>query len=356
MSIDNINSTNVTILLTISCILSLLSITIGIIYFVQVYGFQTFKYFRYNTTAVVICNTLCALLVSAYFLWLIVDSIPPNTAYFMHPSHHLRVVITVLWYIAKCFIFFIYNGRLYYSFKNVKFRTPRKLFISLNVFLISITPICLLLGFIGIFVWENGALQWIGFNLYRITYISLLLWLSYLFTKRIFILLSRNTTQVWLTYSKISTEPDREESITNNESNVDLESLTEISEYLGVIIKGNLLLTFIILSKILVMSVWFTHNLIYYQHLSMSISLLVMSFDSFMDILCVVLLFKEAQMYYSILCGCTVYDKENNTKFQFKGFHHCCEMCCVYCGQKCRKSRREREITDHEVKNKHNLL
>ncbi len=295
----------------------------------------------HNTIAVITFNTLCSLTVFSYYLWLTIDPIPPNTSYFMHTSHHLRIVITVLWYIAKCFIFFIYNGRLYFSFKKVKYRTPRNLFVSLNVFLITITPICLLLGFIGIFVWENGALQWIGFNLYRIIYISLLLWLSYLFTKRIFRVLYTNET--WIKYLRISSANTNE----LNECKIDLDTFSEMSDYLDVIIKSNLLLTFIILSKVLVMIVWFTHNLIFYEHLSMSIALLVMSFDSFMDILCVVLLFKGAEQYYSILCGCTSYDKIDNEEFQFKGLHFCCQVCCVQCGHSnCCRFRDE--TADHE--------
>eukprot|EP00484_Ammonia_sp_Unknown_P016089 CAMPEP_0197055738 /NCGR_PEP_ID=MMETSP1384-20130603/72316_1 /TAXON_ID=29189 /ORGANISM="Ammonia sp." /LENGTH=378 /DNA_ID=CAMNT_0042489411 /DNA_START=39 /DNA_END=1175 /DNA_ORIENTATION=+ len=330
-------------------------------------------YFKYNTMFNILFNALCSLFVMAYFMWIVIDPLPGDMLYFFHDSHQLRIVITVLWYASKIFPFLIFNGRLKFAFKRGFYATSKTLFWALNVIVLLLTPASLTVGYLGVFVYPNPYLQWIGFNLYRIIYICLLLLLSCLFNKRIFLIVS--TRASWGDFKNVrdatnttaagnrdrantqSEAPEHSETCksetSQNQKAKDVEDsqqqkvqiqqqqITEIMEYLNVVVKSSLLLTFMIVSKVLVMAVWFLHNAHGFAHITLTVGFVVMAFDSLVDQVCVVLLYRAFEPYYAVFCGCTNPAGLNNIN-ETHGVHALYAQCCTFCAA-CYSKRRNSE-------------
>eukprot|EP01083_Nonionella_stella_P232391 819869_1 len=92
------------------------------------------KYFQFNALLSNLFNSVSCICVSIYFLWLTL--IPFNDFFLAHESIRLRIATTASWYTSKIFLFLIFNGRLFYAFRNSKYRSNHLLFKSLNIFII----------------------------------------------------------------------------------------------------------------------------------------------------------------------------------------------------------------------------
>ena len=445
MPFPNVTETEAIILLSASLIIFTLCIIIAIVYLYEYLcgdhkdDMQKLKaYFKWSTITTIILSTCCAGFVTAYYIWIIIDPLAVDLLYFFHESHTLRIVITVFWYASKMFPFLIYNGRLRYAFKTGRYGTSKILFTTLNIIILILTPVSLFLGYAGVFIWPNPYLEWIGFNVYRITYIILLLVLSWLFNKRMYVIIIKQTKLSDIELEDIGTNkrkphklishtadddedqssrdnidnkqqnnhreksrvssktadndndlsaqtrpnlmdspsPNRNSSPNSTEtveleveaspnpntksnsnkksdadmntnddedqaivtqstttqlSNMDKDEISEIMEYLNVVVKSSLLLTYMIISKIGVMLIWFLHNYNYNSnHLTLCVGFLLMGFDSFVDQLCVVLLYKYSSKYYNILCGCATTETMNENAIEGgKGINRCFTRCCT---------------------------
>ena len=99
----------------------------------------------------------------------------------------------------------------------------------------------------------------------------------------------------------------------------------DILEYLNVVVKSSLLLTFIIISKIGLMMTWILHKHQFgANHVSLTVGFVILAFDCLVDELCVVLLYKYSGSYYGILCECKCHHNYP------KGLHKCYTRCCTF--------------------------
>eukprot|EP01084_Bolivina_argentea_P064590 117777_1 len=348
------------ILLSMSGIFTFLSILMTIIYLFSGFKEQISKrnvvatYFLFNSLSTKIFNLLISLSVLSYFICLILDI----------KLKHLSInIITSLWYICNCFPFFIYNGRLFYSFKRVKYRISQKLFISLNSLVVIVTPICVLFEIIPCMISTKHAKLWdlvqfILFNFYGIIYILLLLWLSYLFKLRIFDFIASkarlaeistfnlrkyrrlirvNTYDSLENFDRLGLD-DIPSTSSRSENGSILDELNEISIYLNMVIKSSVLLLFVICCKISVIICILLHTLKFKCETSNSICILLLSVDCFIQTLCVFLVFSFSERYYICICGLTCADHNNandsnmSINDEYEGCHRLCYGFCVKCG------------------------
>eukprot|EP01083_Nonionella_stella_P060863 158711_1 len=314
-------------------------------------------YFTYNTILTVVFNVSCPACVMIYFIWLLIDPLQPDEMYWMHQTNVLRIILTVIFTTGKMFPFFIYNGRLRYAFKSGKYRTSKTLFRVLNALVILLTPLSLTLGYLGIFVYPNATLEWLGFNGYRIVYIILLLLLSWLFTKRMVIIWIEQTrlARTCISKTSVSLNASNQKLVSHTEEHdegsdrmdnghnttLDEEERVQLMEHLNVVTKSSLLLSFMIVSKVVLMSAWFTHTYVFeHSHRSLCIGFVWMSFDCVVDEICILLLFKYSQRFYALLCACSKERDLTDGTLHKKckcGAHSCYSTCCAgfaYCYSK----------------------
>eukprot|EP01083_Nonionella_stella_P060864 158714_1 len=348
---------------SISIILFVFALIPGFAYFIAYsFGGEIRKlqaYFTYNTILTIVFNILCATFVMIYFIWLWIDPLQSDEMYWTHEANVLRIILTVLFTIGKMFPFFIYNGRLRYVFQIGKYGTSKSLFRVLNAIVILLTPLSLTLGYCGVFVYPNDTLEWLGFNGYRIVYIMLLLLLSWLFNKRIIIMLIEQARLAHTCISKIRLTPKQSSSLrgrqklishTEEESQdsdgeekelavtsptlaLDEQERVQFMEFLNIVTKSSVLLSFMIVSKIVVMTAWFTHNYVFgHAHQSLCIGFLCMSLDCVVDEICILLLYKHSERFYALLCACSKEGDLTDGTLHKKckcGAHSCFSRCCA---------------------------
>ena len=147
-----------------------------------------FTYFKLTMTICCMLNLIATLASSTYIIWVTNTEIP--VFYALHDSHYMRTITTLSWHLSKVFIFYIFNGRLYYSFANSLYSYPKSLFIGLDIFvpllLIISLSISLPYAYLPDLTPDQRQKQGIGYNVFRITFIILTLWLLLLFNKRLF--------------------------------------------------------------------------------------------------------------------------------------------------------------------------
>ena len=104
------------------------------------------------------------------------------------------------------------------------------------------------------------------------------------------------------------------------------DSIVSNREFLRIVTRSTLLLTWIIPFMLSISITWTLHRFVFdTTHFSMCIALLVMEIDAFIDIICVLLLFKYADAYYNGLCKCTF----TNISCTKCGCHYFCNQCCL---------------------------
>ena len=106
-------------------------------------------------------------------------------------------------------------------------------------------------------------------------------------------------------------------------------STQAVYKYVDLIVRSCLLLCWILATIIFESVAWVLTEFVFNDtYMSLNISMLILSFDCVIDILCVLLLFKFNDQYYNILCKC---DTNNNNKYKC-GCHYIFQsiiMCCV---------------------------
>ena len=131
-------------------------------------------YFRVTSQTALIGNTLCAISISIYCLWVTID--PPvdegdnNNEWFIA----VRATPTVFWWASKVSIVYLYNGRLYFTFLRSHFKSKRWIFIFVNVTITICAPLSLICGFIGVHL-GNPIMITTSFQGFRTLYFLLTL-------------------------------------------------------------------------------------------------------------------------------------------------------------------------------------
>eukprot|EP01084_Bolivina_argentea_P193917 332670_1 len=324
------------------------------------------RYFQINAMLANLFNCVSCICVSTYLMWLSCYPLTDSDFFLTHESIRLRVATTASWYIGKIFLFLIFNGRLFYAFRNSKYRSNHLLFKSLNIFIILHAIFSLIIGYVGVMILHNEIIANIGFNTFHVNLAILLFYLSIQFNRRMF---SLATIKVKIELSRSHGDPEEiiefssitktEQSITcdtqlyvsnendngyNNEDYVDnngynnqinrlkstshensanesgnkrenkgfkrrifrQNSVVSNREFLRIVTRSSLLLTIIIPFMISISITWTLHRFVFNTtHITMCIALLVMCIDSFVDVICVLLLFKYSDAGYNAFCKCT---------------------------------------------------
>lgn len=105
-------------------------------------------------------------------------------------------------------------------------------------------------------------------------------------------------------------------------------------EFLQIVTRSSILLTIIIPFMLSISMIWSLHRfLLNTSHYSMCWALLVMEIDSFIGIICVLLLFKYSDKAYNMFCKCSC-GKFECLRF---GADFCCNQCCVFLAKRARK-------------------
>ncbi len=82
-------------------------------------------------------------------------------------------------------------------------------------------------------------------------------------------------------------------------------SVVSNREFLGIVTRSSLLLTIFIPFMISISLTWSLHRFVFNTtHITMCIALLVMCIDAFVDVICVLLLFKYSDAAYNAFCKC----------------------------------------------------
>ena len=393
-------------------------------------------YFNINSLLLTIFCLLCNLSVSIYFMWIIIDPIGSNEFYFFHSSNQMRIYITVSSYLSKISIFLIYHGRIYYVFQRsiYKYKITSNNFILINALVAVLSIVSLIIGYAGIFLYYNDAMQWIGFNGFRLSYIVCLCILAIMFNKRLLRLLASSAQKN--SYKSVENhldsiinrgknDNDNSNKSTNNENsivhnnnlgsrsvthttdatnqvidnekdkivvttattvivklevgggdtNVDKRTCDEIqivgdqdgtdkiqrknkqtdqktrkkkieiderSVFLDIVTRGSVLLTFTIITMMIICLMWLLQIYIWNNsHLGMCIALLSMSLDATVNNISVLWLFKSSDYYYFLFCKCqkirigsenhdeNMHNSNNNNKKQSMGCHYCYKSLCL---------------------------
>eukprot|EP01084_Bolivina_argentea_P179453 310094_1 len=212
-----------------------------------------------------------------YCIWIIFDD-THNLEWFIA----LRATITVCWFAAKVALMWLFNGRLFYVFINSPLQLPRSSFIALNSFITIVTPLCIILGYVG--VW-NG-LSWmivLGFQGFRVIYVLTATLLLCMFSNRL------------LHLQKLV--------IQNAEKKINAETNVQQQNLLDVTTKNGVLTLFMVLSALFVAASWLVHDYAFPQsYLTLLIPFLMFAIDSVLSSFCVFLLFGFSEHLYAKVC------------------------------------------------------
>eukprot|EP01083_Nonionella_stella_P117115 348608_1 len=402
----NIDANDTLPLLVISLAMTIAVITLSLwggiqsFYYTQSNPQSNTQYFQFNAVFSNLFNSISCFCVSIYLVWLTVYPLEDTDFFLTHGSIRMRIATTVCWYLGKIFLFLIFNGRLYYAFRNSKYRSNYVLFKSLNVFVIIHAIISLIVGYLGVLTLRNEIVANIGFNTFHIDLTILLFYLSFQFNRRMFHL---STTRVKIEMSRSHGDPNEHSeysSFTGAQTRTDVPenghhiapieeedegayeeeedevqlttknaytavksqsnkprrdvverenhrdesgnksyrrrvfregSIVNNREFLRIVTRSSLLLTIIIPFMISISLTWTIHRFaLNTTHYSMCWALLVMALDCFVNVICVLLLFKYADPMYNALCKCVYI----NCECTVCSMDYCCTRCCVILARK----------------------
>eukprot|EP01083_Nonionella_stella_P006390 18539_1 len=282
----------------LSSLLSVASVLIAIVVIYRINQVKEHKtkaaaeqYVARTSQVAVVCNILCCLSVLMYCIWIVFDD-QHDLQWFIA----LRSATTVCWFVAKISLIWLHNGRLYYAFIHSAFQVSEALFISINVIIAVAAPLCLVLGYVG--VW-NGLFWMIslGFEGFRFIYLVLTCFILIMFNNRLFAL--------------------QKMVVHNEESEVKTKPNTDRQNLLNVATKNSVLVLFISISACLVVVSWqiFDYVMPNQDHLDLLMPFLMFSADSVVDSVAIYLLLNFASGFYDKMCG---------------KCDHCCKNLCIH--------------------------
>eukprot|EP01084_Bolivina_argentea_P137954 242954_1 len=239
------------------------------------------KFFYYST---IFCNLFnCISCVSTTIDFIITIKEP-----------YTHIVATILWYIAKIILFWIVSTRFVGAFRHTRYMVNRKLIMSFNV-IISLIP------FINLFTIKWNVITGYVFIVFCILYIILSCWIQIQFNKRFReIIISHN--QVYTQLPAIDHDDDGCvhvvcELLRNIEHSTDkeIDENAMTREYFEIMTRFSTLHTWIILSMVAFVCI----RMLFERDFAM----LIMSLDSLINIVCLLLMFRYCKFYYHKICA-----------------------------------------------------
>jgi len=287
----------------------------------------TIEYFMWTSCISSICDVLCCFSVSLYCVWIIFEP-HQNLAWFIT----LRALPTVFWFVAKATLIWLYNGRLYYTFGQGKYRSSRNLFLIINVWIMVAIPLHLACGYIGA-VTETAWMVSLGFEGFRVLYLTLTCYLLSMFSRKMLLLRARygkvnpdsppsglgagpvagcadnsavrshqehENTHTPSTINMVRKPTEQAEQRRKQPTETDDEP---VSAFLVTTTKNAVLTLFISISAALTALLWIIWDFVLpSNYLTLLIPLMMFSLDSLINLCCIFLLRSAGKKMYSQLC------------------------------------------------------
>eukprot|EP01084_Bolivina_argentea_P319296 553811_1 len=274
-------------------------------------------YFIVSAIITTMCNMLCNMSVLMYCIWIVFQP-DHQTGWFVM----CRALPTIFWFTSKVSLIWLYNGRLFYTFKDKAaiFQSSYTLFVSINTIFTIIVPLLIICGYIGI--WYGNIWMSFGFEACRIIYFLLTFYLLIMFSKKMLLFHQ-------YPYESVNNDlkdpervtRDRSESLkisnhTDNGNKVfsDPAEKEEILLFVNMSARNAVLVLFISISACLVQLSWSVFDFILPQnYVTLLLPLNMFVIDSLLDSICIYLLFNFGANAYAKLCG---------------SCHRCCNNIC----------------------------
>jgi len=247
-----------------------------------------YVYYRNTARMASTCNLGCCCSVSLYCIWIIFEP-EQELAFFIT----LRALPTLFWFLGKASLIWLYNGVLFFAFKNSSFATSSSAFKAVNVLILLAVPVHLVLGYVGVFYGMPWMIS-LGFEGYRIEYI-LMTW--YLLFRSV-----RKMLKVDAYEKKCSTPQVLRSPVAGNEKP---DTLHRTPFFLSVATKNSVLVSFVSASACCVAICWTLFDFALGQsYLTLLVPMLMFSVDGVIDSICIYLFFPFGEASYSKWCQC----------------------------------------------------
>eukprot|EP01084_Bolivina_argentea_P288112 494463_1 len=148
-------------------------------------------YFAYSGSAVVIFNALCSIFNAIFCIYLMIDPEDDKMIFYKHPSYFLRILSTIAWYLGTGSVIWFFNGRLFYVFNGSTFRTSKRLFKFINIFITVYGFISLICAYTAVYL-DSLIGQELAFTSFRFSYQIIIFIILYMFCKRLLVLNMQN--------------------------------------------------------------------------------------------------------------------------------------------------------------------
>eukprot|EP01083_Nonionella_stella_P026051 71725_1 len=304
----------------ISIIMTLITSFITIMLVMHFKNDQKF-YFKITSVAASMCNIFCAAFVSVYSIWII----------FQHNQQRLFFIIvralpTVFWFTGKIALIWLYNGRLYYTFKGGVYESSHCVFILINVSFTLTVSTLIVLGYYGIYL--DILVFSMGFEVTRAIYFVLTLYLVLMFCKKMSLFQRKSYDAIGQIEAEtdLDISDDSTHSNPNNEGDtsstpqlnkcINVQSEQELQFFMKTTTKYAVLVLCSSISACLVQFCWSLYDFLVPQnYLGLLLPLTMFSVDSLINTICIYLLFQFGHAVYARRC------RKCDT---------CCRNICVY--------------------------
>eukprot|EP01083_Nonionella_stella_P294921 1002337_1 len=265
-------------------------------------------YFKTTSIIASICNIFCSVCVPIYAVWTIFEC-----------NHKVVFIIasalpTAFWFAGKISLIWLYNGRLYYTFKR-RFQSSYYVFIFINIIFTASVPLLVFTGYYGI--WNRIRAFSLCLSIARAVYFALSLYLLLMFSKKMIVLQRISYDALRQTdTSEMDSNPtdegnDLEFSATKPILKVTrsgcnrIQQQQELKFYMKVTTKNAVLVLCSTVSACLVQLCWslFDFAIIVPQtHVGLLLPLTMFSIDSLFNTICIYLLFNFGNDVYIKSC------------------------------------------------------